>query len=529
MLEYLDNYPDKLAARKIYNGFKYGFPLHYEGPLISFNAENLKSAKDNPSIVQEKIQKEIQSGRVEGPFSDPPFNAFRVSPLGLVPKKEPGEYRMIHHLSYPKGNSVNDFIDQDLCSVQYTKFDAVIQMVQQLGQGALLAKTDIKSAFRLLPVSKTDFQLLGFSFEGFYYFDKALPFGCSISCATFEMFANFIQWVIRSGSTVGKVEHYLDDFLFGGARDTDQCSVIMKNFFSLCEKFGIPLSDERTEGPTTVLVFLGLEIDSVLMQVRIPISKIHIMVTQIEEVLGHKRSITLKELQSLLGSLNFMCRAIVPGRPFCRRLINATCGITSPHHHIKLSKGMRQDLKMWLCFFQDFNGISFFNDEKWLSNWDFSLYTDSSAAKDKGFGIYFQGHWSCASWPQSWIEQGRLKDITLLEYFPILVAIYIWGDQLTNRKVLFRCDNLAVIQVLNQQTTKASDLMVLVRALTLKCLKLNVVLRAEHIPGCYNVIADSLSRLQIARFRRLAPEADEHPVPIPSHLWNIFSLEPESF
>ena len=459
----------------------------------------------------------------------PPFSAFRVSPLGLVPKKETGQYRMIHHLSYPKGNSVNDFIDNDLCSVRYTKFDAAIEMVQQLGKGALLAKTDIKSAFRLLPVSKVDFQLLGFKFEGRYYFDKALPFGCSISCATFETFANFLQWVIRSSCPVGRVEHYLDDFLFGGPQNTDHCSIIMRGFLSHCVNFGVPIAEEKTEGPKTVLIFLGLEIDSVLMQVRIPVVKIQVMVTQIEEILKHKRSITLKELQSLLGSLNFMCRAIVPGRPFCRRLINATCGIQCSHHHIRLTEGMRQDLKMWLRFFCDFNGISLFIDAQWLTNWDVSLYTDSSAAENKGFGIFFQGQWTCSVWPQSWIKQGRLQDITLLEYFPILVAIYIWGEKLSNRKVLLHCDNKAVVQVINKQTTKSLDIMVLVRALTLKCLKLNIVLRAEHIPGCKNVIADSLSRLQITRFRQLAPEADDCPASIPSLLWNIFNLAPESF
>ena len=528
MLPFLRSYPDQSLAVKLYSGFKFGFSLCYSGPIKSYEAKNLSSASQAPDIVRKTILKEVEAGRVEGPFARPPFTNFRVSPLGLVSKKLPGEFRLIHHLSHPKGDSLNDHIDQNLCSVQYTKFDAAVQMVLRLGKGALLAKADVKSAFRLIPISRADFQLLGFKFEGKYYFDKALPFGCSISCATFEAFACFIDWAVRNSCSVGELEHYLDDFLFGGKKGTNHCDCILSSFFTLCKEFGVPIADEKTEGPCTVLVFLGLELDSVLMQVRIPMDKVQKLVDQILAVLEHNSSVTLKELQSLLGSLNFMCRAIAPGRPFCRRLINATCGVVSRHHHIKLNRGMRLDLRMWLHFFQNYNGVAMFQEELWASNADVCLFTDSSAAADKGFGAYFQGRWLSSPWPADWVQEGRLSDITLLEFFPILVSIVIWGHQLRNKKVLFRCDNQSVVHVLNTQTSKSADLMVLVRALTLKCLQLNLSVKAEHIPGTQNGIADSLSRLQITRFRELAPEADQHPVEMPQFLWNIFEAEPGS-
>ena len=98
---------------------------------------------------------------------------------------------------------------------------------------------------------------------------------------------------------------------------------------------------------------------------------------------------------------------------------------------------MRLDLDMWLKFFQEFNGISVFQDMTWSSNADVCLFTDSSAASDKGFGAYFQGQWTYASWPLEWVQTGKTSDITLLEYFPILVSIFIWGEELKNKKVLF--------------------------------------------------------------------------------------------
>lgn len=75
-----------------------------------------------------------------------------VSPLGLVPKKDPGQFRLIHHLSYPEGCSVNDGIDPAFCRVVYASFDTALKWVRRCGPGALMAKTDIESAFRLLPL-----------------------------------------------------------------------------------------------------------------------------------------------------------------------------------------------------------------------------------------------------------------------------------------------------------------------------------------------------------------------------------------
>ena len=81
-------------------GFREGFPLHYEGIRVSSDATNLLSALDNPEVVDAKLNKECEGGRLAGPFHKPPFHPIRVSPLGVVPKKTPEEFRLIHHLSY---------------------------------------------------------------------------------------------------------------------------------------------------------------------------------------------------------------------------------------------------------------------------------------------------------------------------------------------------------------------------------------------------------------------------------------------
>jgi hypothetical protein len=284
----------------------------------------------------------------------------------------------------------------------------------------------------------------------------------------------------------------------------------------------IPIADDKTEGPTTVLCFLGLELDSQKMEVRMPRDKILDIVCRIEHVL-EKEKVTLKVMQSLIGVLNFACRVIYPGRPFCRRLINSTCGLTKPYHHLRVTKAIKADLNMWLDFFSNYNGVSVFHDRFWVSNADCELYTDAAGAL--GFGCYFRGRWCAAAWPQEWLASDVSVDITVLELFPIVVAIDIWGSLLLNKKIKFNCDNQAVVHIINSMTSRSDKVMVLVRMLTVLCLKYNMVLQAAHVPGVCNAICDSLSRFQFRRFRELAPDAEMQPDPVPPHLWNAFKAE----
>ncbi|KAM9324594.1 uncharacterized protein PAF06_000661 [Gastrophryne carolinensis] len=260
-----------------------------------------------------------------GPFSDPPLEDLVVSPLGVVPKKEPGKFRLIHHLSFPRGGSVNDGIDKELSSVSYTSFDFALDMVREAGPAALLAKTDIESAFRLLPVHPDSLYLLGCFFEGGYYVDRCLPMGCSISCAYFEAFSSFLEWVVKERAGMGSVTHYLDDFLCVGPGGTRVCHLLLSTMLNVFGAFGVPVAHDKTEGPATVIKFLGIEIDTVRGVCRLPRDKIEDLVGGLEGALGVKK-VTLVQLQSVLGKLNFACRVLPMGRVFTRRLSLATAG-----------------------------------------------------------------------------------------------------------------------------------------------------------------------------------------------------------
>ena len=132
------------TAELLVSGFKFGFPIHYSGARISCDAKNLLSASQNPDAVDIKIRKELEAGRLAGPFPIPPLSPFFISPLGVVPKKNPGEFRLIHHLSYPKGHSVNDGISSEYTSVSYATISDAIKQIKLAGQGVFYQKQTLK-------------------------------------------------------------------------------------------------------------------------------------------------------------------------------------------------------------------------------------------------------------------------------------------------------------------------------------------------------------------------------------------------
>ena len=138
LLLFLSGY-DNSIVQYLATGFAMGFPLHYEGPRFS-TSNNLLSAMQNPTAVNAKISKQLDAHRLAGPFSSPPFPVFRISPLELVPKKIEGEFRLIHHLLFPEGSSLNDGISSDHRRVSYAKVEDAIRRIKSVGSTCFLVK-----------------------------------------------------------------------------------------------------------------------------------------------------------------------------------------------------------------------------------------------------------------------------------------------------------------------------------------------------------------------------------------------------
>ena len=265
-------------------------------------------------------------------------------------------------------------------------------------------------------------------------------------------------------------------------------------------------------GPQNILSFAGIELDTLRMEARLPVDKTEKCRLLISSFLRRKK-VTLREIQSLTGLLNFACSVVVPGRAFLRRLIDLTKGITAAHYYIRLTKSVKADLSLWQTFMLGFNGRSFFLNDVWQDSLTLNLYTDAAASL--GYGAVFGNEWCFGAWPENW----KQLNITILEFYPIVLSVLLWGDRMSNQRITFFTDNAALVDIINKATSRDSTVMIFVRQLVLACLNFNILFRARHVPGVKNVLADSLSRLQVTKFKQLAPVgAHSSPTVIPDHL-----------
>jgi hypothetical protein len=506
---YLKDYDPRLA-KYLTDGFISGFRIHSSTSPRSSVPSNHPSAFQRPSIVFSKLTKELQSGRISGPYLSIPFPNLICSPLGLVPKKTSNEFRLIHNLSFPRGESVYDGIPSDFSRVSYEDLDHCIHIIQSIGRGALIAKADLESAFRILPIHPLDYRFLGFTWNNLFYFDKCLPMGLSASCQHFEAFSSSLQFILTHHFKVPHTSHIVDDFIFFGPPGSNLCSISLRKFFILAEDLNIPIKQSKTVLPNSTVELHGIEVDTVRMEMRLPPDKLARAIDLLSS-LQRRRSLLLLELQSVLGFLNFACKVIAHGRPFLRRLTDLTVNVLNPEHHIRLTKESRLDIVAWLSFLKEYNGVSIFIDSEWMASHTVDFYSDSSGL---GFAAVFGTRYVQGSWPASWINYS----IALKELYPITLAIELWGPLLSSKRILLYCDNQSVVAIINSQTSKCPLIMRLVRRLTVAAMSSNLVLRSHHIPGSSNTLADHLSRFCHLQARRVAPWLNESPDLIPTHL-----------
>ena len=432
----------------------------------------------------------------------------------MVPKHDPGKYRLIHDLSYPKGDCINAYTAREYSTVQYESLDRVVESVRSRGLNSLIAKADIRDAFRIIPIRPDDYPLLGFKWQGMFYHDKVLPMGSAVSCQTFERFSCALQWILQTHFQVLKITHYFDDYIFAGSSDDSSCLTSLLSFENLAQDIGIPLNEGKRCPPSTCQIVYGIEIDTTTMQLRLPADKLTKAISLVDSMVNC-RKVSLRNLLSLIGLLSHCCLVVSAGRSFLRRLINLSCGVTRLHYHVTLNCEARADLYAWQVFLRSFNGKSMFIEQRFLSSHTIKLYTYASS--EIGFAVVFGRKCLAGAWHNPFTS----SDITLLELYPLILATELFGQYLANHCIVFMSDNFGVVEIINKTTPRNRAIMKLVRKLVLACLRYNILVRSRHVPGYQNVIADHLSRLQLDKARKVAPWLDPIPTRIPE------SLKPE--
>ena len=277
----------------------------------------MSAAYSNAGIVDKYLKEELECGRLLQ-VQPPLAGNIHVSKMGVIPKKhQAGKWRLIVDLSSPKGASINDFVDPSLRSLTYASVEDAAAYVLKAGQGALLAKLDIKSAYQNIPVHPGDRHLLGICWQGKTFVDTCLPFGLCSAPKLFNATADALEWIIinHGGPLVDFISHYLDDFLFGGRPGSDSCGRALNLALLPCQELGFPVMSEKVVGPATIIDFLGFIIDTLAMEIRLPdekLSRIKLMI----QSWRWKRCCSKRKLLSPIGNLQHASSVVKQATPF---------------------------------------------------------------------------------------------------------------------------------------------------------------------------------------------------------------------
>ncbi|MGH7238572.1 MAG: reverse transcriptase domain-containing protein, partial [Candidatus Saccharimonadales bacterium] len=499
----LADYPLRQWAYRLVHDIIYGVDIGYTGVRKQTRqARNWVEDGVQTQAVDGEIDKDVQLQRMIGPYSVPPFKHWIISPLMTVPKKGSiGKWRVVHHLSHPWGRSINSFTKDWPCTL--TRFAVAIKTVCKLGKDCMMSKLDIKSAYRLIPIRPNDWPLLGLKWKQSFYFHTSLPFGLKSSCNIWERYATAAQWIVRNKLNIQDLDHYVDDY-FLAAASYPVCKRQLDGIIEIFQQLGMIIATDKTVEPTTRLVYLGITIDSNEMAISLGPDKITAIMELLDEWTDCD-TCSMKQLQSVIGTLQWAANVVTHGRTFIQRLRDLEHKYIHLDNHtdesaIIINDESREDVEWWRTFIRQWNGVSLLWDQEWLD--DKHILQPFTDACDAGYGAVCGKDWFHGQWNQEQEDMAndgtsQRASMPWKELFALVTAAATWGHQWNRRRITFRTDCQPVVDVLTKGATRSKRMMQLVRFLHYHAAKHSFVYRVIHIAGKDNIIADELSRVHV--------------------------------
>ncbi len=485
-------------------GMRQGVPIGYDKGVLSGQhfGETRPLSAESIARIAPNMHEEVALGRRIAYTRDQiPFPHFMISPISDIPKKPDAngviKYRTVHDLSSPAGSSVNDGIS--VTSVQMSRLDRMCDMVRTAGVGCYIWKMDVKAAFRQIGVRPIDWPFLGLSFEGRWLWDIVLPFGLGSSCLIFEAYSSAANHIIRIRLPDGSyVDHYIDDFI--GVALSEAVARLAREVTHkiLNDELRMPLDPAKTKIESQVQEVLGYQIDTRVMTASCTPERLMEIRRLTSQWLEYKRC-TLKQLQSLIGLLEFVSRVVRPGRAMLSRLYAMTRPFSNNHHtHRRVSDDARADIRWWNTFIHEWNGVSLLYEVEWQTSTSMGLHialtTDACLT---GYGAAWNGECIAGAWDATDLSEAMRKEresMPYLELKALVIAAATWGHRWKGMRVHFECDCKPVVQAISKGWSSASHTAHLLRTLVYIACKHGFEYRCTHIDGVRNVLADALSR-----------------------------------
>ena len=486
---------------------RHGLPvLPPEVALAPAICSNYSSCQEHRSLVNKQLLAELAAGQL---LRQPAGHAApHIHALGAIPKSAE-EVRIIHDLSRPLGRAINDSITYK----QY-KWASIDDALALITPGCYMARVHVRNYYRHIPIDPADWSKLAFRwhFEGeaepTTLWDTYLQFGQRNGPEVAHRFTSAILAIMRSrgyNSIVG----IMDDFLIV-APTRAACGEAYEALLSLLHQLGftVNMKPGKTEPPAQQQKFVGVLIDSVAMEARLDGEKLQQLKSKLA-LFRNRKSATRREVQSLAGLLNWVCKVVYGGRTFLRRILDTVGSSTAPTQRLHLGVGFQRDIAWWLTSLTWFNGKALILPARRTAPREFQTDAEGSGA----VGVFLFGGYIGLT--HQAVRQLLPKDtpppglhISVYETFAVLVAVRLFPEAVRSQHLCVRSDNTTTVAAVNKLTCTAGEpsktyIMRTLRRLFTASVQLNFRLTAQHVRGTDNGLADALSRQDWGRFQAL--------------------------
>jgi hypothetical protein len=374
--------------------------------------------------------------------------------------------------------------------LRYLSVDDLVKVVRDLGRGCLIYKIDLKAAFRQLPVDPGDIHCLGFTWDGHIYIDGVMAMGLRSAAYCCQRLTNSLAYI--HGTKGYHLVNYLDDM--AGGEVVHKAEAAFLSLRHLLQQLGIFESTDKACPPSTSMVFLGILLDTNHFTITVPEGKLQETLRELHEWDNRDRA-KVKQVQSIVGKLNFVGKCVPASRIFIARMLNFLremnrSGYTSITEEFKL------DIKWWLKYIVSYNGVSMMLEPRWYAP-DEIIETDACLS---GCGAVCGEEFFHMEFPQELLNLEL--QINVLEMITILVAVQLWSNVLKCKKVLVKCDNMVSVNAFNNLNSRNRLLQACVRDILYICGSQDFQIKLVHIPGCENRTSDALSRWHLGSIYR---------------------------
>ncbi len=518
--------PQQLArARRVEKGLREGMSSYQKSELPAMKVENAGSTLKYGRQITDQVAHWVKSGFASGPFDSPPLDRFRVNCLMAVPQE--GKVRPVLNVSAPLGLSFNDNINRN--ALEKIKMSSAREfgfLLVKCGKGAVMSKSDLCDAYKLLPVPLSELRIQGFSWLGKFFVENCQIFGASSAPCNFDQFNHTLVdiAVLTSETNPELVLKHLDDVLSASPAKSKDCQVFTEAFIRICKQVNVKLQPEceknekafrnKKEGKV-----LGIWFCTEDLTWQMPSAKKE---DCLEAIFDARKAefLPLREFQVLVGRLNnvsLMCPFLKAfKKPILDCLGHAQSNCAGL---VKISEQAKKDLLVWAGVLLTCDKLPIPREPVQQPPLWFKSFTSDAAGwaeEDRKHdrpgvatvGLDEEGVIMLAvrhTWNETMIR--HLRDVdnkrfgnktAFLEMVGILIPFLVVPDSLKKQHVLFRVDNMACVFGWEDRYLKEdSYCSIIIRAIHVLASFLECCVHVKHVPlksDWESNLADRLTR-----------------------------------